>query len=173
MISEKFGTLCTWRDVLLGIVVERGVVQLGIVPVISASRRSRRARRCNAVPATGTRDYTNQYFLHISRVFPNWPAARATPPLDTAMPRFYDCLPGGDRISIESRGCASFLVFFFFSLFFFSFFSNKNTFQLSSTLFLRAKKWNGRGKNLLSAGVNRCWSVVRRVSILGPLSCHF
>ena len=77
--------------------------------MISASRRSRRARRCNAVPATGTRDYTNQYFLHISRVFPNWLAARAIP-LDTAMPRFYDCLPG-KRISIESGGCASFLVF--------------------------------------------------------------
>ena len=77
--------------------------------MISASRRSRRARRCNAVPATGTRDYTNQYFLHISRVFPNWLTARGIP-LDTAMPRFYDCLPG-KRISIESGGCASFLVF--------------------------------------------------------------
>lgn len=88
---------------------EGSVVQLGIVPVISASRRSRRARRCNAVPATSTRDYTNQYFLHISRVFPNWPAARATP-LDMAMPCFYDCLLE-TRISIESGGCASFLVF--------------------------------------------------------------
>lgn len=94
----------------VSIVTGRGVVALGIVPLISASRRSRRARRCNAVPATGTRDYTNQYFLHISRVFPNWPAARATP-LDTAMPRrFYHCLPG-KRISIESGGCATFLVF--------------------------------------------------------------
>lgn len=129
------------------------------------------ARRCNAVPATGTRDYTNQYFLHISRVFPNWPAARATPPLDTAMPRFYDCLPGGtvSRLNLEDARRFS----FFFSPSSFSLFSNKNTFQLSSTLFLQAKKWNGRGKNLLSAGVNRCWLVVRRVSILGPLSCHF
>lgn len=113
------------RCVLLGIVVGRGVVQLGIVPVISASRRSRRARRCNAVPATGTRDYTNQYFLHISRVFPNWPAARATPPLDTAMPRFYDCLPAGEgrggegSVSRSNLEDARRFSFFSFSLFFF------------------------------------------------------
>lgn len=111
----------------------------GIVPVISASRRSRRARRCNAVPATGTRDYTNQYFLHISRVFPNWPAAHyhSTPPCRV----FTIVCPGEGGERAVSRSNLEDARRFSSSLpLLFLFFSNKNTFQLSSTLFLRAKK---------------------------------
>lgn len=151
--------------------VERGVVQLGIVPVISASRRSRRlvvVTRCRP-RARATIQINIFYISHefslIGRL--HEPHHHSTPPcrVFTIVCRGEPYLDWISRMRVVSR--------FFFSPSSFSLFSNKNTFQLSSTLFLQAKKWNGRGKNLLSAGVNRCWLVVRRVSILGPLSCHF
>lgn len=116
--------------------VKRGVVQLGIVPVISASRRSRRlvvVTRCR--PRARATIQINIFY--ISHEFSLIGRLHEPPPLDTAMPRFYDCLPGGtvSRLNLEDARRFS----FFFPPLLFLFFRIKTPFNCRQPCFSKQK----------------------------------